>query len=139
VGGRPGRGATESDRSRAATDLPRHLRRLGRLDRDPRLRGPLEQAASQDTDQARADNRAHWIAWARAAADELDPTALADVDFDLELGPDDLRLYLGDWSPHEPRKEYRYEKDNDRLAELRQQSTGWHLGMRGRPAWWRMR
>ncbi|NEA30760.1 hypothetical protein [Streptomyces sp. SID13031] len=59
-----------------------------------------------------------WIDWARAAADELDPTIthsrLGDIDFNRAPSPDDLRPYLGDWSPHRPEKEYRSPPLGDR-------------------------
>ncbi|SBW24454.1 hypothetical protein FDG2_4167 [Candidatus Protofrankia californiensis] len=91
----------------------------------------LERAAHHDTDQVHADNRARWITWARATADQLDPTALAGVDFDAPPTPDDLRLYLDGWSPHEPVEEVRGERDDTRLVALRRQTDTWHHGMRG--------
>lgn len=54
-----------------------------------------------------------WIAWGRDEADRLDPTvgpvALASVRFDVTPGPDDLRIFLGEWSPHGPQPERRSE------------------------------
>ncbi|GAA1579794.1 hypothetical protein GCM10009789_36940 [Kribbella sancticallisti] len=71
-----------------------------------------------------------WITWARAAADGLDPTinprVLAEVDFDRVPGPDDLRPYLGDWSPHEPRKEYRY-RPPDAPPRAPKRSSWWRV------------
>lgn len=82
-----------------------------------------------------------WIAWGRAAADRLDPThgqaSFADTNFEIEPQPDDLRPYLGDWSPHEPRHEYRSDRDQQRITALQMQADTWHHGMRGRPTWWR--
>ncbi|GAA2637812.1 hypothetical protein GCM10010399_83800 [Dactylosporangium fulvum] len=90
---------------------------------------------------ATASNRVAWIAWGRTTADRIDPTAgstgLTAVPFDMTPGPDDLRPYVGNWSPHEPRHEYRYERDEELLVDARQQGDTWHHGMRGRPTWWR--
>jgi hypothetical protein len=103
----------------------------------------LAQAASPEDDPGVASNRANWTSWARAAADRIDPTAgdtgLTAVPFDAAPEPDDLRPYIGDWSPHQPRREYRYERDEERLADARRQGDTWHHGMRGRPSWWRKR
>lgn len=103
----------------------------------------LEQGATPDEDPGAASNRANWIAWGRAAADRIDPTVadtgLTAVPFDTESKADDLRPYIGDWSPHQPRREYSYERDEERLADARQQGDTWHHGMRGRLSWWRKR
>ncbi|MEV0065656.1 hypothetical protein [Amycolatopsis sp. NPDC050768] len=46
-----------------------------------------------------------WLAWARAYADEIDPTTgLMTGPEDVEPGPDDLRPYLGRWSPYGPQR-----------------------------------
>lgn len=99
----------------------------------------LEQAAPEDP--ADSENRARWVAWARAAADRLDPTrgdgAIAAIDFDIEPEPDDLRPFIGDWSPHEPYREYRSERDRQAIEDSRLQADTWHHGMRGRATWWR--
>ncbi|KPM56415.1 hypothetical protein ACG83_00120 [Frankia sp. R43] len=89
----------------------------------------LDQAPRRGLGQARARNRERWIAWARAAADQLDPTIRADFDFDAKPTPDDLRLHLNGWSPHEPEQETRWERDDERLAVLRCQAESWYLGM----------
>ncbi|WP_406073826.1 hypothetical protein [Micromonospora sp. NBC_01638] len=87
------------------------------------------------------DNRARWIGWARAAADRLDPTcgdgALAGIEFDIAPQADDLRPFIGDWSPHQPHREYRSERDQQAIDVTRLQAATWHYGMRGRPSWWR--
>ncbi|WP_319462636.1 hypothetical protein [Micromonospora sp. RTP1Z1] len=87
------------------------------------------------------DNRARWIGWARAAADRLDPTcgdgALAGIDFDIDPQPDDLRPFIGDWSPHQPHREYRSERDQQAIDATRLKADTWHHGMRGRATWWR--
>lgn len=99
----------------------------------------LEQIASGEL--ATSENRARWIEWARAAADRLDPTqgdrALAEIDFDIEPKPGDLRPFIGDWSPHEPRREYRSDRDQQAIDNTRLQADTWHHGMRGRATWWR--
>ncbi|MCK9928831.1 hypothetical protein MXD62_16875 [Frankia sp. Mgl5] len=91
----------------------------------------LDQAAHHDIDQARASKRARCISWARAAADQLDPTALAGFDFETEPTSDDLRLYLNGWSPHEPEQEARRDRDDELLAALRRQTDTWYHGMGG--------
>ncbi|MEU1604029.1 hypothetical protein [Micromonospora matsumotoense] len=87
------------------------------------------------------DNHARWIGWARAAAARLDPTcgdgALASIDFDIEPKPDDLRPFIGDWSPYQPHREYRSERDQQAINATRLEADTWHHGMRGRPNWWR--
>jgi len=99
----------------------------------------LEQAVPEAP--ADSQNHARWIMWARAAADHLDPChgdrALANIDFDIEPKPGDLRPFIGDWSPHEPRREYRSERDQQAIANARAQADTWHHGMRGRATWWR--
>jgi hypothetical protein len=86
-------------------------------------------------------NRDRWIEWARAAADRLENTrgdgALAGIDFDIEPQPDDLRPFIGDWSPYQPRREYRSERDQQAIDTTRLQADTWHHGMRGRSNWWR--
>jgi hypothetical protein len=34
--------------------------------------------------------------------------------------------------PHRPQREYRYERDEQALADVRQQAKSWHHGMLGR-------
>lgn len=90
---------------------------------------------------ADSGNRTRWIDWARAAADRLDPTqgerTLAEIGFDIEPKPGDLRPFIGDWSPTEPRREYRSERDQQAIDNARLQADTWHHGMRGRATWWR--
>lgn len=99
----------------------------------------LEQTCHHDTTE-RAANLARWIAWARSAADQLYPvsgaSALDYVNHDIEPTPEDLRPWLGEWSPHEPEREYRSERDEQNLAEIRHRAETWHPGMRGQRAWW---
>ena len=88
-----------------------------------------------------ADNLARWIAWAREAADRIDPTrgpsTLADISFDVDPQPQDLRPFLGDWSPYQPQREYRTERDEQALADIRAHTKAWHHGMRGQRRPWR--
>ncbi|MGC4865576.1 hypothetical protein ACLQ3B_09090 [Micromonospora sp. DT53] len=99
----------------------------------------LGQAAPEEP--AESENRNRWIEWARDAADRLDPTqgdrALAGIGFDIEPKPGDLRPFIGDWSPHEPHREYRSERDQQAIDNARLQADTWHHGMRGRATWWR--
>jgi hypothetical protein len=97
----------------------------------------LEQAGGED----HGGGLVHWIAWGNALADRIDPTkgpaALHAISFDVELQPEDLRAFLGDWSPHRPQREYRTDADEKRLADIRSYAEAWHPGMRGRRNWWR--
>ncbi len=81
-----------------------------------------------------------WLAWARATADELDPTVgaspMAGISFDPEPRPRDLRPHLGDWSPHEPVREKRSDSDEKTVARDRERVRTWHHGMVGRRRWW---
>ncbi|MGI5523204.1 hypothetical protein ACQEUX_20055 [Micromonospora sp. CA-259024] len=99
----------------------------------------LGQAAPEEP--AESENRNRWIEWARDVADRLDPTqgdrALAGIGFDIEPKPGDLRPFIGDWSPHEPHREYRSERDQQAIDNARLQADTWHHGMRGRATWWR--
>ncbi|WP_433530596.1 hypothetical protein ACQPYA_00090 [Micromonospora sp. CA-263727] len=63
--------------------------------------------------------------------------SLADIDFDIEPKPSDLRPFIGDWSPHKPHREYRSERDQQAIDNTRHQADTWHHGMRGRATWWR--
>lgn len=63
------------------------------------------EAVGAPNDEAAA-NLEHWVTWARSMADLIDPArfpaSLAETGFDVEAGPDDLRPFLDDWSPHNP-------------------------------------
>jgi hypothetical protein len=101
----------------------------------------LEQTDQHAESDENSTNLAKWLAWAQDAADRIDPTceqsSLAQISFDVEPRPDDLRPFLGDWSPHRPQTEFRTESDEKRLADIRLDAVTWHPGMRGRPTWWR--
>ncbi|MFE2612305.1 hypothetical protein ACFXA2_01645 [Micromonospora chalcea] len=96
----------------------------------------LEQAAEGRT--GTGGYLASWVAWGRAAADRIDPIrsrrVLADIDYNPEPGPDDLRPFLGDWSPHRPRKEHRPDHDRQAHAGIRRQAESWHHGLLDRGA-----
>ena len=67
----------------------------------------LEDASAS---QAASDGElAAWLTWARARADQIDPTVgtptLTTVAFTIEPSPEDLRPHLNGWSPHRPMKE----------------------------------
>jgi phosphoglycolate phosphatase-like HAD superfamily hydrolase len=64
--------------------------------------------------------------------------ALADeyrARFEADPSGDDLRRYLGDWSPHGPHREYR----RPDLTPSSQVSDAhrWSFGHQGRAQWWR--
>ncbi|MEW2426547.1 hypothetical protein AB0877_00895 [Micromonospora sp. NPDC047644] len=67
----------------------------------------LEHASARQTDSN--SELTAWLAWARARADEIDPTvgksALTTVALTIEPSPEDLRPHLNGWSPHRPVKE----------------------------------
>ncbi|RRO17648.1 hypothetical protein EIL87_10265 [Saccharopolyspora rhizosphaerae] len=81
--------------------------------RDRRVNALLEQLDSWEqarrvrtfTQAARLTSQAdpEWLAWADSYADELDPlTGPVKAPEDVEPGPEDLRPYLGRWSPYGP-------------------------------------
>lgn len=80
-----------------------------------------------------------WLAWARAAADDLDPTRhperLDDSSFDVTVTHDDIRPYMQGWLTDRPSKDYRADPKTANLALP--EPRPWHLGMRGKNTWWR--
>jgi hypothetical protein len=101
----------------------------------------LERVAAECRDEDEAARLQPWIEWGRSLADRLDPTRspsrLAQVGFDREPEPDELRPHLGDWSPHGPQKEY-YRPQTERREPISDTyREGWTHGRRGRPQWWR--
>jgi hypothetical protein len=83
-----------------------------------------------------------WIDWGRSMADSIDPVhdpkALTANGFDRPPTPDELRPYLGEWSPHRPEKEYRAPRTAPTpqvSADWSRQET-WHPGLRGRARSW---
>lgn len=100
--------------------------------------------ALAESAEKRADDTNHlgeWIDWGRSVADHIDPLSnpaqLAEISPDAQPSPDDLRRFLGDWSPHRPEKEYRpqHSEPSARVSEPPRQA--WHPGLRGRAQWWR--
>lgn len=69
----------------------------------------LEHAATAGQTAASNGELAAWLTWARAHADNIDPTvgtpALTSLDFTIEPSPEDLRPHLNGWSPYRPAKE----------------------------------
>ncbi|WP_157431161.1 hypothetical protein [Actinomadura macra] len=90
------------------------------------------------------DAATEWMAWARARADQLDPAADLEAlveRFHPDPSPDDLRPHLGDWSPLEPRKEYRppsREPLNHPAPSYVPEVPTWILARQGRFPWWRL-
>jgi hypothetical protein len=84
-----------------------------------------------------------WVTWARYRANRIDPlvnpTLLANVDFDIEPQPADLEPFMGEWSLTYPGKAYRSTETERAHAAIREQSRTWHHGMRGNPQAWRWR
>lgn len=101
----------------------------------------LEHALHDEPEEARRSTLRQWIDWGRGEADAIDPIgeerALANTPFEIDPLPNDLRPFLGNWSPNGPRQEYRSESDNEQLAHARLEAKTWHPGLRGKPAWWR--
>jgi len=100
----------------------------------------LEQAATAEQTGGDAGELPAWIAWGRDAADSLDPTRnpapLAQAGFDRPPLPDELRPYLGEWSPHRPEKEYR-PRPPISPSSVSEVSDPWIPGRQGRAQWWR--
>ncbi|MFB9963894.1 hypothetical protein [Sinosporangium siamense] len=100
----------------------------------------LEKAAASVDTADEAANLRQWIAWAQSMARQLDPTTapggLAALRFDAEPEADDLRPYLGDWSPHGPYQEYRYQRV-DPPASVAGRRENWRYGRPARGQWWR--
>jgi hypothetical protein len=86
-------------------------------------------------------HQAQWIAWARAVADSIDPTvgkaALAHTEFAVIADADDLRPYIGDWSPSKPEKEHRSPQIQQRIEQTRQTTGTWHRYLGSHPTGWR--
>lgn len=101
----------------------------------------LDAANSKHTDAAEAAQIRSWLDWARALADQLDPVKnlprLAGSEFDFEPQPDDLRPYLGDWSPEGPHQEYRRPTPATQQSVSDLYREGWRHGRPGRAQWWR--
>jgi len=101
----------------------------------------LDQAAAGCQEPGEAELLRPWIEWGHAIADRLDPlrgpSRLAHAGFDKDPAPDDLRPYLGDWSPHGPQKEYYRPQAEQRTQVSDAYRESWSYGRRGRPQWWR--
>jgi hypothetical protein len=98
---------------------------------------------SSRSEAAEGSELLRWVEWALSIADTIDPTTspggLAEIAFDVEPGPDDLRPFLGKWSPFRPEQEYRAEQMNrtGNASRAEAPQRAWHHGMRARPSWWR--
>jgi hypothetical protein len=103
----------------------------------------LDQAASSAADPELATRLRTWIDWGLALAERLDPARnpaqLADAAFDVDPADDDLRPYLGEWSPRGPYTDYRPRRDDPPQAPMLSDipREGWWYGRRGRAQWWR--
>ncbi len=74
-------------------------RQLADLDRSTRIRAYCDKLEVAENAAATAE----WIAWARSYADRLDPRRRADLmPPDVEPRPEDLKPFLGRWSPYGP-------------------------------------
>lgn len=96
--------------------------------------GPARAAGSQSRDWATLRT---WLARARAAADDLDPTRhperLDDASFDVTVTHDDIRPYMKGWLTDRPGKDY---QAGPKAADLPlPEPRPWHLGMRGKNTW----
>ncbi|QKW37058.1 cell envelope integrity protein TolA [Actinomadura sp. NAK00032] len=101
----------------------------------------LDTANSGHPNHVEAAQIRSWLDWARALADRLDPVKnlprLADSQFEFEPQPDDLRPYLGDWSPEGPYQEYRRPHSGTQQSVSDLYREGWRYGRPGRAQWWR--
>lgn len=80
-----------------------------------------------------------WLAWARSAVDDLDPTRhperLDDASFDVTVTHDYIRPYMKGCLTDRHGKDY---QAGPKAAELPlPEPRPWHLGMRGKNTWWR--
>lgn len=100
----------------------------------------LEDAAASQPSEIAAKVQS-WIEWALQAAESMDPARdliqLVDANFDKEPTPEELRPYLGDWSPFRPEKEYRPRAEAGAEPVRYENYQSWHPGLRGRAQWWR--
>ncbi|MCW2785917.1 MAG: hypothetical protein JWP74_2434 [Marmoricola sp.] len=98
----------------------------------------LEDALGAGTETDKPNVR-RWIEWARAQADDLDPTRQIDrldaIDFDVAPSDDDLRPFMDGWSPTGPQKDYSARSQQPDPQPV--QRSPWHPGLRGKPSWWR--
>ncbi|WP_160049952.1 hypothetical protein [Nocardiopsis sp. FR4] len=102
----------------------------------------LEKEAQECGDSAHAERLMLWARWGEETAERWDPvrsvSGVRSQDFDAAPSPDELRPFLGDWSPHGPRREYRYRTEPEETDHGRySRSESWHYRQRGRPQWWR--
>ncbi|MCP2342991.1 hypothetical protein [Actinomadura rupiterrae] len=102
------------------------------------LCGELQVVAAETDDPERAAELRHWIPWALGVADRLDPTRNPSVLSGFEFTPkaDDLRPYLGDWSPEGPYREYRRTDEAPRDVNDPYREMSW-FARRGHAQWWR--
>ncbi|QQQ74907.1 hypothetical protein IOD16_27820 [Saccharothrix sp. 6-C] len=101
--------------------------------------------ALRERTEALPDSRdalSSWIDWGRSMADSIDPVrdpkGLTADEFDRTPTPDELRPYLGEWSPHRPEKEYRgpHAAPTPQVNADAYRHQTWHPGLRGRARWW---
>ncbi|MEU0489777.1 hypothetical protein ABZ249_11135 [Nocardiopsis sp. NPDC006139] len=102
----------------------------------------LEEEAGRCEDSSQAELLLRWARWGEETAEQWDPvrsvSGVRNQDFDADPSPDELRPFLGDWSPHGPRREYRYRPEPDEANRRGyEQEERWHYRDRRRPSWWR--
>ncbi|MFG1997597.1 hypothetical protein ACGFNU_00435 [Spirillospora sp. NPDC048911] len=100
------------------------------------LCGELEVVAAETDDPERMAELRRWIPWALGVADRLDPTRNPSVLSEFEFIPDadDLRPYLGDWSPKGPYREYGKMDEAPRDVNDPYREMSW-FARRGRAQW----
>lgn len=88
--------------------------------------------ADNSNDPDSAANLRNWCVVGRELADRLDPTkgpaALTHIAFDIEPGADDLRTFLGGWSPDGQHQDYK-RKSVEQLELSKPWPADWDLGM----------
>ncbi|OIJ96669.1 hypothetical protein BIV25_17065 [Streptomyces sp. MUSC 14] len=103
----------------------------------------LEKSAAADSDPVQAERLTQWIRWGRMRAEEIDPTRGSDgfgtEEFDTDPAPEDLRPFLGKWSPHRPEEEFRYSTPPPQRPPVTEiaRDEGWRYGRQGPAQWWR--
>jgi hypothetical protein len=102
----------------------------------------MENASASASPEMKAAIR-RWTEFGRSLADSLDPgitpEILSEASFDTEPTPDDLRPYLGDWSPYRPERERRPDPTTApaRVSYDDIGQSSWRWGRPGRARWWR--
>ncbi|WP_017627775.1 hypothetical protein [Nocardiopsis chromatogenes] len=100
----------------------------------------LEEEARACADPEHAERLRQWARWGEEAAQSQDPvrsaSGLRSQDFNADPTPEELRPFLGDWSPYGPHRAYRHRPfPKEPPPEEPEDSARWYLRNRGIPPW----